>query len=183
MNSKQQLKALADARRGVLVPGAFNALSARVVADLGFEAIYITGAGVTNMWFGLPDQAFMGLTDMADHTARMRDAVDLPLIVDWPNRPRQMVDHTIGKPATTHFTVLERDALTQRTRVGLTPITGRSHQLRVHLASLGHSIIGDSLYAEAPPALGGRLMLHAAQLAFPHPVTGELREFSSAVPF
>lgn len=83
MNTKQQLKALARARRGVIVPGAFNALSARVVADLGFEAIYITGAGVTNMWFGLPDQAFMGLTDIADHTARIRDAVEhLPLIVD-----------------------------------------------------------------------------------------------------
>ena len=82
MNTKQQLKALAQARRGVIVPGAFNALSARVVADLGFEAIYVTGAGVTNMWFGLPDQAFMGLTDIADHTARIRDAVELPLIVD-----------------------------------------------------------------------------------------------------
>ena len=82
MNTKQQLKALAHARRGVLVPGAFNALSARVVADLGFEAIYVTGAGVTNMWLGMPDQAFMGLTDMADHTARIRDAVELPLIVD-----------------------------------------------------------------------------------------------------
>ncbi len=82
MNTKQQLKALAHARRGVIVPGAFNALSARVVADLGFEALYVTGAGVTNMWFGLPDQAFMGLTDIADHTARIRDAVDLPLIVD-----------------------------------------------------------------------------------------------------
>ena len=79
---KQQLKALVHARRGVLVPGAFNALSARVVADLGFEAIYVTGAGVTNMWFGLPDQAFMGLSDIADHTARIRDAVELPLIVD-----------------------------------------------------------------------------------------------------
>jgi len=81
-STKQQLRALADARRGVVVPGAFNALSARVVADLGFEAIYVTGAGVTNMWFGLPDQAFMGLTDVADHTARIRDAVELPLIVD-----------------------------------------------------------------------------------------------------
>ncbi|MGE4439779.1 isocitrate lyase/PEP mutase family protein [Achromobacter sp.] len=82
MNTKQQLKALAEARRGVIVPGAFNALSARVVADLGYEAIYVTGAGVTNMWFGLPDQGFMGLTDIADHTARIRDAVELPLIVD-----------------------------------------------------------------------------------------------------
>ena len=82
MSTRKTLKALAESRRGVLVPGAFNALSARVVADLGFEALYVTGAGVSNMWFGLPDQAFMGLTDMADHTARIRDAVELPLIVD-----------------------------------------------------------------------------------------------------
>lgn len=82
MNSKQKLRALADARRGVIVPGAFNALSARLVADLGFEAIYVTGAGVTNMWFGMPDQGFMGLTDIADHTARIRDAVEVPLLVD-----------------------------------------------------------------------------------------------------
>ena len=109
--------------------------------------------------------------------------IDLPLICDWPNRPRQMVDHTIGKPATTHFTVLARDALTSRTRVGLTPITGRSHQLRVHLASLGHPIVGDSLYAPALPALGERLMLHAAKLGFPHPVSGVTCEFSSAIPF
>lgn len=82
MNTKQQLKALAAAKRGVIVPGAFNALSAKIIADLGYEAIYITGAGVTNMWFGMPDQGFMGLAEIADHTARIRDAVDLPLLVD-----------------------------------------------------------------------------------------------------
>ncbi|MEG2045989.1 MAG: isocitrate lyase/PEP mutase family protein [Comamonas sp.] len=82
MNPKQKLKALADARRGVIVPGAFNAMSAKLIADLGFEAIYVTGAGVTNMWFGMPDQGFMGLTDIADHTARIRDAVEVPLLVD-----------------------------------------------------------------------------------------------------
>ena len=82
MNTKQQLKALAEARRGLIVPGAFNALSARVIEDLGFQAIYITGAGVTNMWFGMPDQGFMGLHEIAEHTARIRDAVQLPLIVD-----------------------------------------------------------------------------------------------------
>jgi 2-methylisocitrate lyase-like PEP mutase family enzyme len=82
MNTKQQLKALAEARRGVIVPGAFNALSAKVIADLGYQAIYVTGAGVTNMWFGLPDQGFMGLHEIAEHTARIRDAVELPLIVD-----------------------------------------------------------------------------------------------------
>ena len=82
MTTRQQLRRLAEARRGVLLPGAFNALSARVVEDLGFEALYITGAGVTNMWLGLPDQGFMGLAEIADHTARIRDAVELPLLVD-----------------------------------------------------------------------------------------------------
>jgi 2-methylisocitrate lyase-like PEP mutase family enzyme len=82
MSTRKQLKSLAEARRGLIVPGAFNALSARVVEDLGFQAIYITGAGVTNMWFGMPDQGFMGLSEIADHTARIRDAVSVPLIVD-----------------------------------------------------------------------------------------------------
>lgn len=81
-STKKVLRRLAEARRGVLVPGAFNALSARVIEDLGFEAIYVTGAGVTNMHFGLPDQAFMGLHEIAEHTACIRDAVNLPLLVD-----------------------------------------------------------------------------------------------------
>ena len=82
MSTRQQLKQLVEARNGLLVPGAFNALSAKVVADLGFQAIYVTGAGVTNMWFGMPDQGFMGLHEIAEHTARIRDAVEVPLIVD-----------------------------------------------------------------------------------------------------
>ena len=82
MNTKQRLKQLVEARNGLIVPGAFNALSAKVIANLGFQAIYVTGAGVTNMWFGMPDQGFMGLHEIADHTARIRDAVDVPLIVD-----------------------------------------------------------------------------------------------------
>ncbi len=82
MNTKQQLTQLVEARKGLIVPGAFNALSAKVIADLGFQALYVTGAGVTNMWFGMPDHGFMGLAEIADHTARIRDAVDVPLIVD-----------------------------------------------------------------------------------------------------
>jgi 2-methylisocitrate lyase-like PEP mutase family enzyme len=82
MSTRRQLRDLAEARRGVIVPGAFNALSARVIEDLGYQALYVTGAGVTNMWFGLPDQGFIGLAEIADHTARIRDAVSLPLIVD-----------------------------------------------------------------------------------------------------
>lgn len=76
------LRSLVNAKRGALVPGAFNALSARVIADLGFEAIYITGAGVTNMHLGLPDMGFMGLAEIAEQTSRIRDAVEVPLIVD-----------------------------------------------------------------------------------------------------
>ena len=82
MSPRKHLKALVEARSGLLVPGAFNALSAKVIEDLGFQAIYITGAGVTNMWFGMPDQGFMGMHEIADHTARIRDAVEVPLIVD-----------------------------------------------------------------------------------------------------
>ena len=82
MDTKKLLKSMVQARRGVLVPGAFNALSAKVIEDLGFEAIYVTGAGVTNMLFGMPDQGFMGLSEIAEHTARIRDAVNVPLLVD-----------------------------------------------------------------------------------------------------
>ncbi|WP_297834152.1 oxaloacetate decarboxylase [Pseudomonas sp.] len=71
-----------EQRQGLLVPGAFNALSARVAADIGYRALYLTGAGITNMFLGLPDLGFIGLHEMAEHTARIRDAVDLPLIVD-----------------------------------------------------------------------------------------------------
>jgi len=81
-STRKTLKTLVNARRGAIVPGAFNALSARVIEDLGFEAIYLTGAGVTNMNLGLPDQGFMGLAEIAEATSRIRDAVGLPLICD-----------------------------------------------------------------------------------------------------
>lgn len=109
--------------------------------------------------------------------------IDLPLICDWPNRPRQMVSHELGKPSTTLYQVISRDQQAARTRVSLTPVTGRSHQLRVHMAALGHPIIGDSLYAAVPPAQGERLLLHAAELSFPHPRTSEAVTVRSAVPF
>ncbi|MFN3377591.1 MAG: oxaloacetate decarboxylase [Burkholderiaceae bacterium] len=82
MSYRTQLKQLVEARNGLLVPGVFNALSAKVAADLGFQALYVTGAGVTNMWFGMPDQGFVGLHEISEHTARIRDAVEVPLIVD-----------------------------------------------------------------------------------------------------
>jgi 2-methylisocitrate lyase-like PEP mutase family enzyme len=82
MSTRLQLKTLANERRGVLVPGAFNALSARLIEELGFAAVYLSGAGVTNMGFALPDLGFVGLAEMAEQTARIREAVQLPLIVD-----------------------------------------------------------------------------------------------------
>jgi tRNA pseudouridine32 synthase/23S rRNA pseudouridine746 synthase len=111
-----------------------------------------------------------------------RDAgeVDLPLIVDWPNRPKQRVDHETGKPALTRWQVLARDLEVGRTRVELEPVTGRSHQLRLHMASLGHPIVGDVLYGAVPAA---RVHLHACRLQFTHPLTGQSMRFDSTVPF
>jgi len=110
--------------------------------------------------------------------------IDLPLICDWPNRPRQMVDAERGKPSLTHYQVLARDTLAGTTRVALTPVTGRSHQLRVHLLALGHPIVGDALYA-APPwdTAATRLLLHADQLQFTQPHTGQALKFEAAAPF
>ena len=111
--------------------------------------------------------------------------IDLPLGADWENRPRQHVDLARGKPSITHW---RRDdtgeAPAGLTRLLLRPVTGRSHQLRVHLAALGHPIAGDPLYA--PPeaqAAASRLMLHAARLGFTHPSTGESVVFESPAPF
>lgn len=107
--------------------------------------------------------------------------VDLPLIVDWPNRPRQKVDHATGRPAQTDWRVVR--ATGDETRVRLMPVTGRSHQLRVHMASLGHPILGDPLYAQGTAADHPRLMLHAENLRFRHPDSGVQIGFSARTPF
>lgn len=107
--------------------------------------------------------------------------VDLPLTVDWPNRPRQHVNHETGRPAVTDWRVTGYEADT--TRVQLMPRTGRSHQLRVHMAETGHPILGDTLYAPADAPAFPRLMLHAERLSFRHPRTGEDVSFTSPVPF
>ncbi len=103
---------------------------------------------------------------------------DLPLIADWPNRPLQKVDAVHGKPSLTHWQVLQRQG--DVTRLALTPITGRSHQLRVHCAASGFAIVGDALYG-GRSAL--RLMLHAASLTLLHPVQGHALAFNDAAPF
>lgn len=108
--------------------------------------------------------------------------VDLPLIVDWPNRPRQHVNHETGKPAQTDWRVLGYED-SGNTRVRLYPLTGRSHQLRVHMQSLGHPILGDPLYAEGAARDFPRLMLHAESLRFRHPESGKGMSFSAPCPF
>lgn len=107
--------------------------------------------------------------------------VDLPLCADWPNRPRQMVSHEHGRPAVTDWQVIGREAT--ETRVRLTPLTGRSHQLRVHMLALGHPILGDPIYAAGPARDFPRLMLHAETLSLHHPATGQRVSFSAACPF
>jgi tRNA pseudouridine32 synthase/23S rRNA pseudouridine746 synthase len=113
-----------------------------------------------------------------------RGRIELPLAADWPNRPLQKVDHEYGRPSVTDWEVLSYDAGADSTRVALSPLTGRSHQLRVHLRAIGHPILGDPLYA--PPevcARAPRLLLHAAALRLAHPATGEALVLQSAVPF
>lgn len=105
--------------------------------------------------------------------------VNLPLICDWPNRPLQKVDSEIGKPSLTRYRVLSRDSDT--TRVELEPVTGRTHQLRVHMASIGHPILGDAFYGDAASA--PRLLLHACSLNFVHPLSGNPLSIASQVPF
>jgi tRNA pseudouridine32 synthase/23S rRNA pseudouridine746 synthase len=114
-------------------------------------------------------------------------SVDQPLICDWPNRPRQMVDHERGKQSLTHYKVLSRDVdenSLASTLVELTPVTGRSHQLRVHMLYLGHPILGDRLYShEAAVTASSRLLLHAQMLELSHPMNETTLTFNVPCPF
>ena len=114
-------------------------------------------------------------------------SINLPLICDWPNRPKQKVDHENGKQSLTHYRVLSYNKSNNEqnsTLVELTPVTGRSHQLRVHMLALGHPILGDRLYAhEQALTVSNRLQLHAKNLCLTHPVTGELLSFVAPCPF
>ncbi|NRF68025.1 RluA family pseudouridine synthase [Aquincola sp. S2] len=128
------------------------------------------------------DKRYIAIVDglLADDAGE----IALPLSANWPNRPRQVVDAQRGKPALTRWQVLERDATRCRTRLALQPVTGRSHQLRVHLQAIGHPMIGDELYA--PPdiaAAAPRLLLHASRLRLTHPADGTPLELQSPVPF
>ena len=111
--------------------------------------------------------------------------IRLPLIVDWPHRPRSKVDHAFGKPSHTRWRPHpDPSGYPGTTRLSLMPVSGRSHQLRVHLMAIGHPILGDELYASPERAsMSARLLLHAHQLGFAHPFTGEPLIFKSIVPF
>jgi tRNA pseudouridine32 synthase/23S rRNA pseudouridine746 synthase len=110
--------------------------------------------------------------------------IDLPIAVDWPRRPLRMIDAALGKPSQTRWRAVQFDAATNSTRVELEPLTGRSHQLRVHLQALGHPILGDALYApESVQAKAPRLLLHASALGFIHPATGEALAFENLPDF
>lgn len=107
--------------------------------------------------------------------------VDLPLIVDWPNRPKQMVCHETGKPALTGYKVVKSSD--EESRVRLFPKSGRSHQLRVHMLSLGHPILGDPLYAPETTEAHPRMMLHAEELRVNHPENNRGMRFRAKAPF
>ncbi|MFT3821128.1 MAG: RluA family pseudouridine synthase [Rubrivivax sp.] len=111
--------------------------------------------------------------------------IELPLAADWPNRPRQQVDPLHGKPSLTRWRVLERmpGRAGPRTRLALQPLTGRSHQLRVHAAAMGWPIVGDRLYGSTAAQAEPRLLLHASELALAHPRDGHALGWSSPAPF
>jgi tRNA pseudouridine32 synthase/23S rRNA pseudouridine746 synthase len=115
--------------------------------------------------------------------------IDLPIIVDWPNRPLRVIDPVLGKPSLTRWRTLtpgktSLNPTSPTTRIELEPVTGRSHQLRVHLLAIGHAIAGDQLYGNPEVrALATRLLLHACSLELKHPTSGQTLHFESPAPF
>jgi tRNA pseudouridine32 synthase/23S rRNA pseudouridine746 synthase len=110
--------------------------------------------------------------------------IDLPIAVDWPNRPRRVIDPIQGKPSQTRWRLVSHDEERNTTRVELEPITGRSHQLRIHLKALGHPILGDALYScPRIEKLSTRLLLHASSIEFEHPLESRLMRFTSLPTF
>jgi len=110
--------------------------------------------------------------------------INQAIICDWPNRPKQIIDSVNGKVSITHYRVIDSCNELNTSRVELQPVTGRTHQLRVHMQFIGHAILGDELYGNAEVAKKeDRLLLHATSIAFQHPVTGQEMVFHSQVPF
>lgn len=123
------------------------------------------------------------LAVVAGQLAPPAGEIDLPLICDWPNRPRQKVDFSLGKASLTRYQALHYAPESNMSRVELEPVTGRSHQLRVHLAALGHPILGDELYGGMAELLAPRLLLHATDLWLPHPLTATDLHLHCPAPF
>jgi tRNA pseudouridine32 synthase/23S rRNA pseudouridine746 synthase len=109
--------------------------------------------------------------------------VNLPICGDWPNRPRQKVDLTVGKYSLTRYRLLTYDMTAGISRIELEPVTGRTHQLRVHMAAIGHPVLGDTLYGKGLVHEPQRLLLHASMLSFNHPLSGSPLSFFSKPPF
>jgi len=110
--------------------------------------------------------------------------IDLPMLVDWPNRPKRTVNYQDGQRALTRWRCTQVDTERGTSRVELEPVTGRTHQLRVHMQAIGHPMLGDSLYATPEAlAMSGRLLLHARSLSIPHPGDQQMREFTAPTPF
>ena len=151
--------------RGLAMQRALNRLFERREVDKRYVAIVhgqLQPAGEENGW----------------------SLIDLPIAVDWPRRPLRIIDAAHGKPSQTRWRSLAFDSATNSTRVELEPVTGRSHQLRVHLQALGHPMLGDALYApDAVRAEAPRLLLHACALRLAHPESGELMRFESPADF
>lgn len=124
-----------------------------------------------------------GLVDSANDSGQWQ-SIDLPIALDWPRRPIRVINTNTGKPSQTLWQIKAVDLVAQTSRLVLAPITGRSHQLRVHLAAIGHPILGDAFYASTDAVdRANRLLLHATQLRFTHPVTGKSLQFDSRAPF
>ena len=110
--------------------------------------------------------------------------IDLPIMTDWPNRPKQKVDYETGKKSITKYKLISFNHASNKSRVELLPLTGRTHQLRIHMKSIGHAILGDELYANKETVKQAeRLLLHACYLSFQHPVTGKNIEVISEPDF
>lgn len=133
---------------------------------LQFEKRQIKKTYVANVW---------------GHIAEKTGTVDLPIIVDWPNRPLQKIDFETGRPAQTDWSVVRYDE--SSTRVRMYPKTGRSHQLRLHMKEIGHAVLGDPLYATGEALSSPRLMLHAENIKFRHPDGGKGMSITAKCPF
>lgn len=181
-----------------------DCLSARVQAvypdamivhrlDMGTSGLCVMGRGATaqrqlSMAFAAREVHKRYVAVVHGHPRGAADrgwsVIDLPLMPDWPNRPLSKVDLTHGKPSVTRWRVLDHDTAAGTSRLELEPVTGRSHQLRLHLQAIGHPILGDALYAPpAVQALAPRLLLHATAITLPHPATGNPLSLQSPVPF